>query len=133
MITDNTPGFGGVTARPVRRNPVLERALARPASSAVVGLLVAVVLFGVLVPDLASTSGLAGVLDVAAPLGIGAVAVALLLVAGQFDFSIAAVAATSALLSAVLVVEAGWGVWPALLAGLLAALLVGPGGVSVFT
>ena len=34
-------------------------------------------------------------LDVAAPLGIGAVAVALLRVAGPFDFSVGAVAATN--------------------------------------
>jgi simple sugar transport system permease protein len=125
VITDNLPGFGTVTARPVRRNRVLDRALARPSSSAVAGLLVAVVLFGLLVPGLRSPAGIAGVLDVAATLGIGAVAVALLLIAGQFDFSIGVVAATSALVSAALIVEAGWGAWPALLAGLLAALLVG--------
>jgi simple sugar transport system permease protein len=125
VISENLPGFGPVTAGPVRQSRVLDRALARPSSSAVVGLLVAVVLFGVLVPDLASIAGLAGVLDVAATLGIGAVAVALLLVAGQFDFSIGAVAATSALVSAALIVEGGWSTWPALVAGLLAALLVG--------
>ena len=85
----------------------------------------AVVLFGVLVPDLLSAAGIAGVLDVASTLGIGAVAVALLLVAGQFDFSIGVVAAASALLSALLVAEGGWSTWPALIAGLTAALLVG--------
>ncbi len=125
MITDHAPGFGKVTPRAARRNRVLDRALARPSSAAVVGLVVALLLFGILAPDLLSAGGAAGVLDVAAPLGIGAVAVALLLVAGQFDFSVGAVAATSALTTAVLVVEAGWAIWPALLAGLLSALLVG--------
>ena len=47
-------------------------------------------------PDLLTAGGLAGVLDVAATLGIGAVAVALLLIAGEFDFSIGAVAAVRA-------------------------------------
>ena len=51
-------------------------------------------------------------------------AVALLLVAGEFDFSIGVVAAASALLSALLIAQGGWSTWPALL-GLLAALLVG--------
>jgi simple sugar transport system permease protein len=125
VIIGNMPGFGAVPTRPVRRHRLLDRALARPSSSAVAGLLVAVALFGALVPGLTSAAGLAGVLDVAATLGIGAVAVALLLVAGQFDFSVGAVAATSALLSATLIVELGWGAWPALLAGLLAALVVG--------
>ena len=87
VIGDGATAFA--TAPPTRRAPqrLLDRALARPSSSALVGLLVAVVLFGLLAPDLLTSGGLAGVLDVAAPLGIGAVAVALLLVAGEFDFS----------------------------------------------
>ncbi len=125
VISDGVSGFATAARPDTRRSRLLDRALARPSSSAIGGLLVAVVLFGVLVPDLLTAGGLAGVLDVAATLGIGAVAVALLLVAGEFDFSIAAVAAGSALLSAVLVVEGGWSTWPALAVGLLAALVVG--------
>jgi simple sugar transport system permease protein len=125
VISDGVSGFATATPRAGRRSRLLDRALARPSSSAIGGLVAAVVLFGLLVPDLLTAGGLAGVLDVAATLGIGAVAVALLLVAGQFDFSIGALAGASALLSALLVVERGWSAWPALGAGLVAALLVG--------
>ena len=107
------------------RSRLLDRALARPSSAALIGLAVAVALFGALVPDLLTAGGLAGVLDVASTLGIGAVAVALLLVAGEFDFSVGVVAAVSALVSALLITGHGWSAWPALLVGLLAALVVG--------
>jgi ABC-type polar amino acid transport system ATPase subunit len=65
------------------------------------------------------------VTDVAAPLGIGGVAVALLLVAGQFDLSIGVVAVASSLVTALLVSQAGLGIWPAPALSPLAALLVG--------
>ena len=55
-------------------------------------------------------------LDTAALLGIGGVAVALLLIAGQFDLSIGVVAVASSLVTALLIEQAGWGTWPALLA-----------------
>ena len=125
MISDGVSGFATAAPPAARRNRLLDRALARPSSSAIAGLVVAAVLFGLLVPDLLTAGGLAGVLDVAAPLGIGAVAVALLLVAGQFDFSVGALAAASALLSALLIAEGGWSTWPALAVGLIAALAVG--------
>ena len=124
MSTDSA-AFASAAARGRRGSGLLDRALARPSSSALIGLVVAVVLFGALVPELLTAGGIAGVLDVASSLGIGAVAVALLLVAGQFDFSIGVVAAVSALLSALLITGHGWSTWPALLVGLVAALLVG--------
>jgi simple sugar transport system permease protein len=125
VIGDGATGFATAAPQAPRRSRLLDRALARPSSSALGGLVVAVVLFGVLVPDLLTAGGLAGVLDVAATLGIGAVAVALLLVAGEFDLSIGAVAAASALLSALLIAQSGWGTWPAYAVGLVAALVVG--------
>jgi simple sugar transport system permease protein len=65
------------------------------------------------------------VLDIAAPLGIGGVAVALLMVAGQFDLSIGVVAVTTSLVTALLVSRAGLGIWPALVLSLGVALLIG--------
>jgi simple sugar transport system permease protein len=125
VIGDGTTGYAPAAPPATRRSVLLDRALARPSASALAGLVVAVVLFGLLVPDLLTAGGVAGVMDVASTLGIGAVAIALLLVAGQFDFSIATLGAASALLSALLIAEAGWSTWPALAVGLLAALLVG--------
>jgi len=113
------------TSRSAGRRWVLQRALTRPSLPALVGLVLVLAFFTVQAPELLSSGGLAGVLDVAATLGIGGVAVALLLVAGQFDLSVGVLAMSSAALTAVLIGHAGWGTWPALLASLACALLVG--------
>jgi simple sugar transport system permease protein len=86
---------------------------------------VVLVFFGLQAPGLLSSGGLASVLDVAALLGIGGVPVALLLIAGQFDLSVGVVAVASSLVTALFIEHAGWGVWPALAASLVAALAVG--------
>jgi simple sugar transport system permease protein len=104
---------------------LLDRLLARPSIGALLGVLSVGLFFAVQAPGLVSSGGLATVLDMAAPLGIGGVAVALLLVAGQFDLSIGVVAVTSSLVTALLVTEAGLGTWPALLLSLVVALLIG--------
>jgi len=90
-----------------------------------VGLVLVVTFFAVQAPELLSWTGLAGVLDTAAALGVGGLAVALLMIAGQYDFSIGVVALASSLLSALLISNSGWGTWPALLVSLGAALCVG--------
>ncbi|MGY1848533.1 MULTISPECIES: ABC transporter permease [unclassified Blastococcus] len=125
VITDPRTSFGSRAAVAPAGRRSLARTLTRPSLPAVVGLLVVVAFFAVRVPDLVSPFGLATVLDTAALLGIGGVAVALLLVAGQFDLSVGVVAVASSLLTALLIGHAGWGTWPALLVSLLAALLVG--------
>ncbi|SOC51566.1 monosaccharide ABC transporter membrane protein, CUT2 family [Blastococcus aggregatus] len=111
--------------RAARGRWVLERALTRPSLPALVALALVVAFFALKAPELLSARGLAGVVDVAATLGIGGVAVALLLVAGQFDLSVGVLAMSSAAVTALLVGHAGWGMWPALLASLACALLVG--------
>ncbi|MGY1801800.1 ABC transporter permease [Blastococcus sp. SYSU D00922] len=124
MISDRLPTLSAPV--PLSRGRrVLGGALARPSLPALVGLLLVLLVFGIESPDLLTAAGAAGVLDVAAPLGIGAVAVALLLVAGQFDLSIGVVAVASALLTALLIGPAGWPTWPALLVSLAASLALG--------
>ncbi len=127
MNTD-VPTFRVPGPPPVARSSgrrLLDRLLARPSAAALLGLVAVVVVFGLRAPGLLTAGGLATVLDVAALLGIGAVAVAMLLVGGQFDLSIGVVAVFSSLLSAVLVSQAGLPLWPALAVSLLAALAVG--------
>jgi simple sugar transport system permease protein len=125
VTADHLPAFGPApTAVPTGRR-VLGRALARPSLASLVGLVVVVVFFGLQAPELLTTGGLASVLDVAALIGIGGVPVALLLIAGQFDLSVGVVSVASSLVTALLIQEAGWGVWPALIASLATALVVG--------
>jgi simple sugar transport system permease protein len=125
VIAEGPPTFGAVSPVAPGDRRLLARALDRPSLPALVGLLVVLLFFGLQAPGVLTAGGAAGVLDVAASLGIGAVAVSLLLIAGQFDLSIGVVSVASSLLTAVLVGHAGWPVWPALAASLVAALAVG--------
>jgi simple sugar transport system permease protein len=124
-MTERLPRLGAPPVPLPRGRALLIRALARPSLLAIVGLVVVVAFFGVQAPALLTWGGLAGVLDVAAVLGIGAVAVALLLIAGQFDLSVGVVSVASSLVTALLIQQAGWGIWAALAASLAAALTVG--------
>ena len=125
MIGDRLPALGAAPVALPRGRRLLGRALARPSLPALIGLVVVVVVFGPQAPGLLTSGGLASVLDSAALLGIGAIAVALLLIAGQFDLSIGVLAVASSLVTALLIGQAGWDTWPALLVSLVAALLVG--------
>jgi simple sugar transport system permease protein len=124
VITDRLPTFRTAPAVP-RGRRIATRALAHPSLPALGGLLVVVVLFGLRAPGLLTSGGLAVVVDGAALLGIGGVAVALLLIAGHFDLSIGAVAVAGPLVAALLMGSAGWSAWPALLVSLGVALLIG--------
>jgi simple sugar transport system permease protein len=125
VITDRLPALGVAPVELARDRRLLTRVLARPSLPALVGLVIVLVVFGIQAPALLTSGGLAGVLDVAALLGIGAVAVSLLLIAGQFDLSIGVLAVASSLVTALLIEHAGWGAWPALGGSLAVALAVG--------
>jgi simple sugar transport system permease protein len=125
VISDRLPTLGASPVELARGRRLLGRALARPSLPALLGLVVVVVFFGLQTPELLSPGGLASILDPAALLGIGGVAVALLLIAGQFDLSIGVTAVATSLVTALLIDNAGWNTWAALLASLVAALLVG--------
>jgi simple sugar transport system permease protein len=125
VTTDHVPTFGPAPATVSVGRRLLASALARPSLAALVGLVAVVVFFGLQAPELLAAGGVASVLDVAALLGIGGVAVALLLIAGQFDLSVGVVSVASSLVTALLIEHAGWGTWPALVVSLICALLVG--------
>ena len=65
-----------------------------------------------------------GVLGFLPEMGLVAIGVTLLMIAGEFDLSVGSVFALSPMCMAVLMVM-GWGFWPATLVGLLVAVLVG--------
>ena len=127
MSTERLPAFGPATpvARRSAGRRLTDRLLDRPSVAALVGLVAVGGFFALQAPGLLTTAGLSTVLFVAAPLGIGGVAVAMLMIAGQFDLSIGVVSVASSLLTALLVTELGLGIWPALLLSLVAALLIG--------
>jgi simple sugar transport system permease protein len=125
VTADHLPAFGPARAAVPAGRRLLTRALARPSLAALVGLVVVVVFFGLQAPGLLSSGGVASMLDTAALIGIGSVPVALLLIAGQFDLSVGVVGVASSLVTALLIERAGWGIWPALIASLACALVVG--------
>ncbi len=106
------------------RGPVV-RALARPELGAVIGVVVTAVYFSTRTDSFATAGGFAAVLDIAAPVGIMSVAVALLLIGGEFDLSAGVLATSCGLVAGLLVDEYGVAIWEAIGWSLLFALAVG--------
>ncbi|MBL1074202.1 ABC transporter permease [Nocardia sp. 2] len=114
-----------VTVPQEDRIPILNRLIQRPEIGALLGALVVLIFFSLVADNFLSASGIAGWLDDSATLGIMAVAVAMLMIGGEFDLSAGVMTASTALVTAILAVEAGWNLWFALLVSLLFALAVG--------
>jgi ribose transport system permease protein len=125
VISDRLPTLGAPGVQLPRSRRLLNRALARPSLPALVGLVVVVAVFGLEAPELLTVGGLASVLDSSALLGIGGVAVALLLVAGQFDLSVGSGSAFTGVMMAYMVVNHGFSTTTAVLLVLAAGLGIG--------
>jgi simple sugar transport system permease protein len=104
---------------------LLDRLVVRPEVGAALGAILVFVFFSVMTEQFFSARGAATWLDDASTLGIMAVAVALLMIGGEFDLSAGVLTASTALVTALLATQAGWNVWLALLASLVFALGVG--------
>ena len=90
--------------------------LRRPEFGALLGAIVIYVIFAAFdtTGQFTTLQGTAGWTDFAAPIGIIAVFVSLLMIAGEFDLSSGVMVGTSGLLLGLLVSEFHWGVWPAI-------------------
>ncbi len=111
----------------VRREGGLRRLLRRPEMGAVGGALLVWLFFAIVAGDsgFLTLRGAATYLEVAAQLGILAVAVSLLMIAGEFDLSIGSTIGACGMIMALLAVDLGWNLWAAIGASLVFALLVG--------
>jgi simple sugar transport system permease protein len=76
-------------------------------------------------PAFRGVEGTAAVLNAAAPLGILAVAVALLMIAGEFDLSVGSIIGAAGMTILLLTRHADWPLWPAVGVALLLSLAVG--------
>ncbi|MGB5565950.1 MAG: ABC transporter permease [Acidimicrobiia bacterium] len=126
------PGSAPQADERVRKTSRLSRLLARPELGAIVGAALVWLFFAIVAYDnnFASWATTASILNRAAPLGILAVAVALLMIGGEFDLSIGSILGFAGMTIMVLITPSsaggfGWGVWPAILAALIVALLIG--------
>jgi simple sugar transport system permease protein len=120
----DVPAFGqdaAVQAALPHRSASLRRLLARPELGAAAAAVLVWIVFALVAgPAFRSLEGAAAVLNAAAPLGILAVAVALLMIAGEFDLSIGSVIGCAGMTILLLTQHYDWPLWPAI--GVAAAL-----------
>jgi simple sugar transport system permease protein len=116
----------------VRATGLASRLLTRPELGALIGVVLVYVFFAIVASDhnFVSLPVLASILNRAAPLGILAIAVALLMIAGEFDLSIGSLLGFSGMAVMLLIspAEAGgfaWPLWPAVAFALVLASLTG--------
>jgi len=109
------------------RTSALTRMMRRPEVGALIGAAVVFVLFTVFdtTGKFASLDGVARWSDSAATIGIVAVAVALLMIGGEFDLSAGVMVGSSGLFLGLLVTKAGMPIWPAIVLTLVFAAAVG--------
>jgi len=104
---------------------LLRRLLIRPELGAVVGAIVVFAFFASQSEVFRSPAGIANWLDPAATLGIMAVAIALLMIGGEFDLSAGVLTGTTGLILVTLATRFELNVWLAMSVGLVVALAVG--------
>jgi simple sugar transport system permease protein len=109
----------------IARPGLLNRLAVRPEIGALIGALVVFVFFTVITSQFVTPAGISTWLDTSATLGIVAVAVALLMIGGEFDLSAGVMTASSSLVTAMLSVKLGVNVWVAVLVSLVFSLAVG--------
>jgi simple sugar transport system permease protein len=103
----------------------LTKLLQRPELGAMLGAVVVFLFFAVTADKFATLGGIARWTDVASTLGIMAVAVALLMIGGEFDLSAGVMTGTSGLLMGILATEVGMSIWLAILLTFVFAAGVG--------
>lgn len=111
----------------INRVSFITKALRRPELGALLGALVIFITFAAVdtTGQFAGLQGAAGWTKFAAPIGIVAIFVALLMIAGEFDLSSGVMVGSAGLLMGNLISELGLDVWPSLIITLIAAGLVG--------
>ena len=105
---------------------LFRRLLRQPEVGALIGAIVVWLFFAVMAPEIwLSVTGMARILDSSSTLGIMAVAVALLMIGGEFDLSAGVMTGTAGLITGILATQLDWNIWLTMLVALIFALLVG--------
>ena len=120
MSSAETAGEGA------RANGVVRRALVRPELGAVAGAILIWLFFAIVAGEpFRSLEGTAAYLNAAAPLGILAVAVSLLMIGGEFDLSVGSIIGAASMTLMLLTSHFGWAFWPAVAATFALSLAIG--------
>jgi simple sugar transport system permease protein len=110
----------------VRQVGLLRRLLQRPELGSVAGAILVWLIFALWVGSIWTTKATtATYMNAAAPLGILAVAVALLMISGEFDLSIGSMIGMAGMVIAYLSTQAGLNFWLAIIIALAISLVVG--------
>lgn len=117
----------GTTDERMVERGLLTRLLNRPELGSVAGSVVVWLFFVIMAGGrgFLSLKGTATYLEVSAELGILAVAVALLMIGGEFDLSVGSMIGAAGMTMTILAVHFGWPLWLAILAALILSLVVG--------
>jgi simple sugar transport system permease protein len=100
--------------------------LGRPEVAAAAGVVLVWLLFAVAAgAPFRGIAGAAAYLNAAAPLGILAVGVALLMIGGEFDLSVGSILGAAGMCIMLLTTHFGWSLWPAIAATLVLCLVIG--------
>jgi simple sugar transport system permease protein len=110
--------------RMVRRS-LLSRMLTRPEVGALLGAIVIYLVFFAVAPPFREATSLSTVLYVSSTYGIPAVAVALLMIGGEFDLSAGVAVTSSALVASMFSYEFSVNMWVGVVVSLVVALLIG--------
>ncbi|MFD2080200.1 simple sugar transport system permease protein [Actinopolymorpha cephalotaxi] len=105
----------------------LTRILRRPEVGAAIAAVAVFVFFSAMTRTFLTPGGVATWLDSAALFGIMAIAVALLMIGGEFDLSAGTMVGSTGLIVGILTTHSGVNVWLAVVLALVFALLVGAG------
>jgi simple sugar transport system permease protein len=119
------PVNSGVRDERVASSSVLTRLVRRPEVGAAVAALIIFVFFSASTTAFLSAAGASTWLESSAQFGIMAVAVALLMIGGEFDLSAGTMVGTSGLVVGVLTTHSHLGIWPSVLISLLVAAAIG--------
>ena len=109
----------------VAQRSTLSRLLARPEIGALAGAVVIFLIFFIVAPPFRELSSLSTVLYVSSTYGIPAVAVALLMIGGEFDLSAGVAVTASALVASMISYQFSANMFVGVLVALVVALLIG--------
>jgi simple sugar transport system permease protein len=112
-VTNAKPAAKPVRDERVKQTSLITNLLRRPEFGALLGALAIFMLFSAVdtTGKFGQPGGIAGWTDIAAPIGIIAVFVALLMIGGEFDLSTGVMVGTAGLLTGMLVTELGLDIW----------------------
>ncbi len=111
----------------VAATPLARRLMARPELGAVAGTILVFIFFGIVAggSGLFSAPGILNFLEVAAQLGIIAVAASMLMIGGEFDLSIGSMIGAAGVIIAIPAAQWGWPLWLCILLAFAIAAAIG--------